>query len=87
MGIGMVHQHFKLVEVFTVLENIILGNESTKYGFLTTREARARVLALSEKYGKEQYLVPYLMSSHPGCTLNDAVELAVFLKRLRELEK
>ena len=31
--------------------------------------------------GREQYLVPYLMSSHPGCTLNDAVELAVFLKR------
>ena len=51
LGIGMVHQHFKLVEVFTVLENIILGNESTKYGFLTTKEARERVLALSEKYG------------------------------------
>ena len=51
LGIGMVHQHFKLVEVFTVLENIILGNESTKYGFLTTKEGRARVLALSEKYG------------------------------------
>lgn len=33
LGIGMVHQHFKLVEVFTVLENIILGAEPTKYGF------------------------------------------------------
>ena len=51
LGIGMVHQHFKLVEVFTVLENIILGNESTKYGFLTKKEAREKVLALSEKYG------------------------------------
>ena len=36
---------------------------------------------LNESDGREQYLVPYLMSSHPGCTLNDAVELAVFLKR------
>ena len=31
---------------------------------------------LNQKYGKEQYLVPYLMSSHPGCTLDDAVRLA-----------
>ena len=35
----------------------------------------------TKQVGKEQYLVPYLMSSHPGCTLKDAVELAVFLKR------
>ena len=34
LGIGMVHQHFKLVEVFTVLENIILGVEPTKCGFI-----------------------------------------------------
>ena len=33
-----------------------------------------------EKHGKEQYLVPYLMSSHPGSTLNDAIDLAVYLK-------
>ena len=37
--------------------------------------------SLNQKYGKEQYLVPYLMSSHPGCTLNDAVELARWLNR------
>lgn len=36
---------------------------------------------LTKSIGKEQYLVPYLMSSHPGCTLNDAVDLAVFLKK------
>ena len=36
---------------------------------------------LSKQAGKEQYLVPYLMSSHPGSTLNDAIELALFLKR------
>jgi len=50
LGIGMVHQHFKLVEVFSVLDNIILGAETTRYGFLTTAEARKKVLDLSEKY-------------------------------------
>ena len=51
LGIGMVHQHFKLVDVFTVLDNIILGAETTKMGFIQKKEARAKVLALSEKYG------------------------------------
>ena len=40
LGIGMVHQHFKLVECFTVLDNIILGVEETKAGFLQKEEAR-----------------------------------------------
>ena len=51
LGIGMVHQHFKLVECFSVLDNIILGVETTKGGFLQKDEARRKVLALSEKYG------------------------------------
>lgn len=51
LGIGMVHQHFKLVECFTVLDNIIMGVESTKGPFLQKAEARKRVLELSEKYG------------------------------------
>ncbi len=51
LGIGMVHQHFKLIDVFTVLDNIILGAETTKLGFLQKKEARAKVEALSEKYG------------------------------------
>ena len=51
LGIGMVHQHFKLVDCFTVLDNIIMGVESTKHGFLQKKEAREKVLALSEKYG------------------------------------
>ena len=51
LGIGMVHQHFKLVEVFSVLDNIILGSEDTKFGFLQKKKAREKVLALSEKYG------------------------------------
>lgn len=51
LGIGMVHQHFKLIEVFTVLDNIILGAETTKMGFLQKKEARKKVEDLSEKYG------------------------------------
>ena len=51
LGIGMVHQHFKLVECFTVLDNIIMGVEPTKAGFLQKDEARKKILALSEKYG------------------------------------
>lgn len=51
LGIGMVHQHFKLIDVFTVLDNIILGAETTKLGFLQKKEAREKVIDLSEKYG------------------------------------
>lgn len=51
LGIGMVHQHFKLVSVFTVLDNIILGTEPLKNGFLDRKAARAKVVSLSEKYG------------------------------------
>ena len=51
LHIGMVHQHFKLIDVFTVLDNIILGAEDTRYGFLSRRAAREKVLALSDRYG------------------------------------
>lgn len=51
LGIGMVHQHFKLVECFSVLDNIILGVETTKGGFLQKEEAKKKVIELSEKYG------------------------------------
>lgn len=51
LGIGMVHQHFKLVECFTVLDNIILGVEPNKAGFLKKAEAREKVLELSQHYG------------------------------------
>ncbi|MBQ6262241.1 MAG: ABC transporter ATP-binding protein [Clostridia bacterium] len=51
LGIGMVHQHFKLVDVFTVLDNIILGTEPSTLGFLRKKEARKKVMRLSEEYG------------------------------------
>ena len=51
LGIGMVHQHFKLVECFSVLDNIILGIEPSRLGFLQKSKARKKVLELSKKYG------------------------------------
>ena len=51
LGIGMVHQHFKLVECFSVLDNIILGVEPVKGGLLDKDSAREKVVALSERYG------------------------------------
>ncbi len=51
LGIGMVHQHFKLVECFSVLDNIILGVEDTKNGLLQRDKAREKVMSLSQRYG------------------------------------
>lgn len=52
LGIGMVHQHFKLVHNYTVTENIVLGREPrTKAGILSLKDAEKRVAELSEKYG------------------------------------
>ncbi len=51
LGIGMVHQHFKLVQNYTVTENIVLGMEPTKSRLLDLRRARKDVQALSEQYG------------------------------------
>ena len=62
LGIGMVHQHFKLVECFTVLENIILGAETTKINVILKKEARKKVMSLSEKYG---------LNVDPDATIDD----------------
>ena len=55
LGIGMVHQHFKLVDCFTVLDNIILGAEPVRSGFLKKEEARKKVMELSERYHLQIY--------------------------------
>ncbi len=52
-GVGMVHQHFQLVPVMSVTENIILGDEPRKAFFIDRKSARQQVIALSEKYGLE----------------------------------
>jgi general nucleoside transport system ATP-binding protein len=51
LGIGMVHQHFMLVPVMTVTENIVLGEEPTRGAFLDVREGSRRVRELSDRYG------------------------------------
>jgi general nucleoside transport system ATP-binding protein len=50
-GIGMVHQHFQLIPVFTVAENVILGDELARNGVLDMREARRRITELGDRYG------------------------------------
>jgi len=50
LKIGMVHQHFKLVHNYSVVENIILGREETKYGFISKDNASAKIKTLSEQY-------------------------------------
>ncbi len=51
LKIGMVHQHFKLVGVFSALDNIILGSEPSKYGIINRNIAREKIKELSNKYG------------------------------------
>jgi simple sugar transport system ATP-binding protein len=51
LGIGMVHQHFKLVQSFTIAENIMLGMEPNKYGFLQKREEAEMVRQLANDFG------------------------------------
>ena len=55
LGIGMVHQHFKLVHNFTALENIMLGVETVEHGILQVDDARKKVMELSKTYGLEIY--------------------------------
>lgn len=53
-GLGMVHQHFKLVETYTVLENIVLGNEPLIWNtFISLKNARHRLISISKKYSLE----------------------------------
>jgi len=82
-GIGMVHQHFKLVHNFTVLENIILGVETSKNGLLKTDEAREQVVALSEKYGLE--IDPDALISEITVGMQQRVEILKMLYRDNEI--
>ena len=83
LGIGMVHQHFKLVEIFTVLENIILGVEPNKAGFLDTKEAREKVLALSEQYGLK--IDPDALIEKISVGMQQRVEILKMLYRENEI--
>jgi len=82
-GIGMVHQHFKLVHNFTVLENITLGVESTRRGMLQMEEARERVLQLSRRYGLE--VDPDALISNITVGMQQRVEILKMLYRDNEI--
>ena len=53
LGIGMVHQHFQLVPVMTVVENVMLGSEMLRHGFLDREQVSQRILDLSRDYQLE----------------------------------
>jgi simple sugar transport system ATP-binding protein len=83
LKIGMVHQHFKLVECFTVLDNIILGVEDTKNGFLQYDAARKKVLELSERYGLRVDPDAYVSDISVG--MQQRVEILKMLYRDNEI--
>lgn len=83
LGIGMVHQHFKLVEIFSVLENIILGVEPNKMGFIQKKEARQRVVELSEKYGLK--VDPDAIIENISVGMQQRVEILKMLYRENEI--
>ena len=83
LGIGMVHQHFKLVHNFTVLENIILGEETTKGGVIKLDEARNKITSLSKKYGLEVDLEKEIQDITVG--MQQRVEILKMLYRENEI--
>lgn len=83
LGIGMVHQHFKLVHNFTVLENIILGVETVQGGLLKMDDARKKVVALSEKYGLS--VNPDALISDITVGMQQRVEILKMLYRDNEI--
>lgn len=83
LGIGMVHQHFKLIHNFTVLQNIILGVETTKYGFLKMDEARRKVVELSNRYGL--MVDPDALISDITVGMQQRVEILKMLYRNNEI--
>ena len=83
LGIGMVHQHFKLVHNFTVVENIVLGFEDTKYGFLQYDKPRKKLLELSEKYKLK--VNPDALISNISVGMQQRVEILKMLYRDAEI--
>lgn len=83
LGIGMVHQHFKLVEDFTVLQNIILGAETVKNGFLKMDQAKKKVVELSERYNL--YIDPDAKVADITVGMQQRVEILKMLYRDNEI--
>jgi ABC-type uncharacterized transport system ATPase subunit len=79
LGIGMVHQHFQLVPVMTVAENIMLGSESVKRGLLDTRAVAARIVELSQRYHLD--VDPYAIIEDLPVGVRQRVEIVKALYR------
>ncbi len=83
LGIGMVHQHFKLVKNFTVLQNIILGVEETKSAILQMDNARKKIMELSDKYGLQ--IDPDALVEDISVGMQQRVEILKMLFRDNEI--
>jgi len=83
LGIGMVHQHFKLVHNFTVLQNIILGVEEVKRGIVQTEAARKKIIELSKKY--KLFVEPDALISDITVGMQQRVEILKMLYRDNEI--
>jgi len=83
LGIGMVHQHFKLVHNFTVTENIILGQEPTERGKIDLKKAAKEIELLSEKYGLR--VDPYAKIEDITVGMQQRVEILKMLYRDSEI--
>lgn len=83
LGIGMVHQHFKLVHNFTVTENIILGQEPTENGKINIERAAKQIEELSETYGLE--VDPYAKIEDITVGMQQRVEILKMLYRNAEI--
>jgi simple sugar transport system ATP-binding protein len=78
-GIGMVHQHFMLIPVFTVAENVMLGHEPSKFGVINLAEARRRVREISDRFGFD--LDPDALVEDLPVGLQQRVEIVKSLSR------
>jgi ABC-type uncharacterized transport system ATPase subunit len=82
-GIGMVHQHFMLIPVFTVTENVMLGHEQNNFGFLSRRRARREVSQVSKQYGLD--VPPDALVAHLPVGVQQRVEILKALTRHAQL--
>jgi ABC-type uncharacterized transport system ATPase subunit len=82
-GIGMVHQHFMLIPVFTVTENVMLGHEQNNLGFLSRRRARREVSQVSKQYGLD--VPPDALVAHLPVGVQQRVEILKALTRHAQL--